>query len=84
MGPNREAVEKTLKALEGRLEDADAARIQMLRSMADSLDKRPFNSQMWKEYRTALEGLIAGEHDDDAFKALLSELSATVRDPKAN
>lgn len=81
---NVEAMERTLSALEemGRLEDVDAARVQALRSMAAALDMKPFNSQMWREYREALEALTNDDSDSGALESLLAELSAPVRDKK--
>jgi len=82
MGSNVEAMEQTLAALgsAGRIEDVDAARVQALRSMAEALDAKPFNSQMWREYREALEGLTANDSDDGALAELLAELSSPVLD----
>ena len=82
MGPNGVAFERTLAVLvlAGRIEEIDAARVQALRSMAASLDEKPFNSQMWREYREALEGLTTDDANDGALEALLAELSAPVRD----
>jgi hypothetical protein len=84
VGTNAEAMETTLSALQkmGRLEDVDAARVQALRSMAEALDAKPFNSQMWREYREALEAVLDDDSDTGALEGLLSELSAPVRDPK--
>jgi len=83
-GPNAKAMEVTLTALEemGRLEDVDAARVQALRSMAAALDAKPFNSQMWREYREALEAVLNDDSDTGALEGLLAELSTPVRDPK--
>ncbi len=64
----------------GRLEKIDAARVQALRSMASALDQNPFNSQMWREYREAIEGLAAHDGDSGAVDDLINELSAPVRD----
>lgn len=82
MTANQNAMEQTLAALasQGRLEEVDAARVQALRSMAEALDAKPFNSQMWREYREALEGLTADESDGGAIEALLDELRSPVRD----
>lgn len=78
---NAEAIEVTLGVLAGlgRIEDVDAARVQALRSMAAALDAKPFNSQMWREYREALGGLTA-DADDGSLDALFAELSSPVRD----
>jgi hypothetical protein len=81
-GPNATAMDTTLAELRrmGRLERVDAARVQALRSMANALDQNPFNSQMWREYRDAIEGLTADDGDSDSIDGLLDELSAPVRD----
>jgi hypothetical protein len=75
---NAEAVETTLEELArlGRLEDIDAARVQAIRSMAASLDVKPFNSQMFHEYLAALEGLTSDGDSDGSVEELLRELSA--------
>lgn len=64
----------------GRLEQIDAARVQALRSMAAALDANPFNSQMWREYREAIEGLTVHDSGSGAIDDLLDELSSPVRD----
>ncbi len=64
----------------GRIEKVDAAAVQMLRSMADSLDAKPFNSQMWKEYRETLGELTA---DGDGSDAIADLLTALRNPPKA-
>jgi len=81
-GENRRAIERTLAELEriGRVEAVDAARVQMVRSMADSLDARPNNSQMWHEYRETVEGLIASGDDGAELDTVLARLRAPVRD----
>jgi hypothetical protein len=79
---NASAIEETLAELKrmGRLEKVDAARIQAVRSMARALDQNPFNSQMWREYREAIGGLIADDSGSDSIDELLDELSGPVRD----
>ena len=81
-GPNVAAISETLSELKrlGRLEKIDAARVQALRSMAGALDQNPFNSQMWREYREAIEVLTADDSDPGSIDDLLDELSAPVRD----
>lgn len=82
-GVNARAAEATLAELDrmGRLEKVDTARVQAVRSMAAALDVNPFNSQMWREYREALERLTADDDDDGAAEELLAELSGPVRNP---
>lgn len=67
----------TLAELErmGRLEAIDAARVQALRSMADVVDRSPDMPTMWREYRNALEELIATDGAED-LAGLLAELQA--------
>lgn len=81
-GANARAIEVTLGELRriGRLEKIDEARVQALRSMAAALDQNPFNSQMWREYREAIEGLTADDGSSDSVDNLIDELSTAVRD----
>lgn len=83
-GENRRAIDATLAELErmGRLEKVDTAKVQMVRSMADALDAKPWNSQMWKEYRETIEGLVARGDDDADIQSILAELQAPVRNPE--
>lgn len=85
IGPNSRAIAVTLAELKriGRLERIDEALVQALRSMAEALDLNPFNSQMWREYREAIEGLTADDGGTGEIDDLLDELSASVRHPKA-
>jgi len=75
---NAQAFAQTLKELRraGRIEKVDSARVQAIRSMAASLDEKPFNSQMFHEYLTALEGLTSDGDSDGSVDELLRELSA--------
>lgn len=68
----------------GRLGPLDGARVQALRSIADSLDVRPNNSQMWKEYREALEGLMARGDDSNESDAIIAKLRTPLRDASAS
>jgi hypothetical protein len=63
----------------GRLEEIDAARVQALRSMADVVDRSPSSPQMWREYRNALEELIASDDQGD-LSALIAELQSDPGD----
>lgn len=76
---NIDALEKTLSTLRnlGRLEAVDAALVQALRSMAESLDRDPSNAALWRQYREALRELRADESDssvDADIEALYSEV----------
>lgn len=65
----------------GRIETIDAARVQLLRSLADRLDGRSSsNAQMWKEYREALERVTVDGDDSAALTDLLEHLRSPVRD----
>lgn len=83
---NREAIDETLAVLEkeGRLRPSDSALVQMLRSMADSLDGRPGNSQMWREYKMAIRELMGDERGNDEIEKLFEELRSPIRHPAQN
>lgn len=82
-GPIRAALEETIAALEtdGRLGPTDAARVQICRSLASSLDAEPISPILWREYRAA-EGALRKEAiaHGDPFDELLAHLSAQIRD----
>jgi soluble cytochrome b562 len=80
-GENRRAVDATIAELQrlGQVKPADAARIQALRSIADTLDMRPTNSQMWKEYREGLEELMGRGDDSDQQDAIVAKLRTPLR-----
>jgi len=63
-GPNEVAIEKTLEAM-GQPAPADAARFQMLRSLARAVDSAPFKAALWTEYREALSDLKTDLQDGD-------------------
>ena len=80
---NVEALEETLVELGrmGRIEPIDTAMVQLARTQAASLDVRPGNSQMTKEYRETLEVLTArGDDSTDSIRELLEQLHSPVRD----
>lgn len=81
-GKNAAALEVTLAELRraGRLEAVDEARVQAVRSIAAALDVRPFNAQLWKEYREGLRGLMDDGDDDGTLDELLEHLRSPVRD----
>ncbi len=75
MGDNASELGKTIAELRrfGRIEDIDAARLQMLRSMARAVDADPANAALWRQYREALKDLTANDSHASVDKAL-SEL----------
>lgn len=82
-GSNREAVDTTLKVLEdgGKLAGADVALVQLVRSLADSVDRDPQNASLWREYRGAVADLLKlGRDDSDAFTDLVNRLRTPVGD----
>jgi hypothetical protein len=85
-GENRKAIEATLAELErlGRLRAVDEAQVQALRSIADSLDAKPSNSQMWKEYRETLGGLVERDDDSTEREAIIDKLRTPLRDAAAS
>lgn len=76
-GSNRAALEVTLAELTrmGRLERVDEARVAALRSMSVALDRNPFNSQMWREYRASLSEVTKANDDaDDGLADALAQI----------
>lgn len=78
-GTNAAALATTLQQLRnlGRLEEIDAARVQMLRTMASALDEEPTRAALWKEYRAALKELMADDSSstvDDALAGLFADV----------
>ena len=79
VAPNTAATEQTLKELDriGRFEDIDRANIQLLRSLARSVDDEPYNAALWRQYREALEDMLRADEDaDDDLAAALAEISS--------
>jgi hypothetical protein len=79
---NAARLEVTLGALKelGRLENVDAARVQMLRSIARALDADPGNAALWRQYREALEELTADDSSgslDDEIEDLFTDVGDT-------
>lgn len=77
-GPNRKALEATLRELRQgeRLAPIDAAYVQAARSLADAVDKEDTNAQLWRTYREMLEGLVKPDDDSDSFEKLLAEINS--------
>jgi hypothetical protein len=82
-GRNRTAAETTIAALEthGSLGDVDAARVALVRALADAVDADPTNASLWREYRAAEQALReADDSTSDEFTRLLAALSAEMGD----
>lgn len=80
-GPMLAAMSRTLTELDrlGRFEDVDAARVESLRQIAAALDANPFNSQMWRELREALNEVTRADDDaDDALAAALAQIAGAT------
>jgi hypothetical protein len=80
-GRNRAAIEATIGALQagGLITDTNAARVAAAQALADAVDTDPTNASLWREYRAAVETLLAQtDAGTDEYAALLSALSAPV------
>lgn len=64
LGPNESALVRTLSTL-GPESDGDAARYQLLRSLARAVDTAPTRAALWAEYREALNDLKRDMEDGD-------------------
>lgn len=85
MGTNTSELGRTIAALRetGRFERVDAARLQMLRSMARALDYDPSNAALWRQYREALKELTADDGNDSVDEAL-AHLFSSPRDTSSS
>jgi hypothetical protein len=84
-GPNRSAIEITIEALrrDDRLDDVDAARLQIVRGLASAVDAQPDNPVIWREYRAAEQALRKEtEAHGDPFDKLIAEISAEMGNEK--
>lgn len=76
------AIEKTIAALEelGRIEPVDAARVQLLRSLAKAVDDDPLNGSLWRHYHSAIDDLMKADDDaDDALAAAVAEIRGSTQ-----
>ena len=78
---NREAVDLTVQALhaEGRIREGDAAVVQMVESLASSVDAEPGNASLWREFRAALETLRKLGEEDSNDNDEISVIIAALR-----
>jgi hypothetical protein len=84
-GQNRKATEITIKALrdDGLISEVDAARIQIVRSLASLADAEPDNPVVWREYRLAEQALRKEtEAHGDPFDKLLADITAEMGNEK--
>lgn len=84
-GLNRQATEITISALRdnGLISDVDAARVQIVRSLASLADAEPDNPVVWREYRLAEQALRKEtEAHGDPFDKLLADISAEMGNEK--
>jgi hypothetical protein len=84
-GQNREATEITIKALrdDGLISEVDAARVQIVRSLASLADAEPENPVVWREYRLAEQALRKEtEAHGDPFDKLLADITAEMGNEK--
>lgn len=86
MGDNASELGKTLAQLQamGRFEKVDAARLQMLRSMARALDYDPSNAALWRQYREALKELTSADDSSESVDDALSYLFGSPRDASSS
>lgn len=75
-------LERTLRAIAGRLDDSHAALVALARGLAAAVDAEPGNAALWREYRAtvvALGQVSAGEVDDDTAAFLVSIRTPALR-----
>ncbi len=80
-------LERTLRAIKGRLDDSHAALVALARGLAAAVDAEPKNAALWREYRAtvvALSQVATGEVDDDTAEWLLSIRTPAPRRPEGD
>lgn len=86
-GSNADGLERTIKALAGRLEEDDEALVALARGLAAAVDAAPENAALWREYRAAVTALSEAGADgdvDDDTQAFLLTLRTPVRPKVGN
>lgn len=84
-GLNQLATETTIQALtdDGLISEVDAARVQIVRSLATLADAEPDNPVVWREYRLAEQALRKEtQAHGDPFDKLLAEITAEMGNEK--
>lgn len=84
---NAQGLERTLKALAGRLGPDDEALVALARGLAAAVDDDPANAALWREYRAAVTalgraGVDSGADDDtkDWLLTIRTPLRTEIRD----
>jgi hypothetical protein len=74
----REALEAVVTVLTGlgRIEQIDAARVEVARGLADAVDNDPQAAALWREYRSALGEMVPDGHADDPGIDIVAQLQA--------
>jgi uncharacterized protein YjiS (DUF1127 family) len=60
-------LERTLRAIAGRLDDSHAALVALARGLAAAVDAEPGNAALWREYRATVVALGQVSADTAAF-----------------
>lgn len=87
MSPRRvsasRGLQRTLKAIDARLDESHAALVALARGLAAAVDAEPGNAALWREYRAAVVALsqvaTGGEVDDDTAAFLVAIRTPTLR-----
>jgi hypothetical protein len=86
-GSNAVGLERTIKAMEARLDEMNEALVALARGLAAAVDAAPDNAALWREYRAAVTALMEvgsdGDIDDDT-QAFLLALRTPVRPKVGN
>ncbi|MEN6547762.1 MAG: hypothetical protein ABFE07_17140 [Armatimonadia bacterium] len=78
MGPNRRALEETLKELRdmGHLGPMEAALVQLARSLAGAVDRDCGHASLCRTYHDVLEALMGDHENNDTFADLIAEINS--------
>jgi site-specific recombinase len=78
---NMAGLERTIRAMKARLDEADEALVALARGLAAAVDADPGNAALWREYRAAVTALseVGTDDIDDDTQAFLLTLRTPVR-----
>ena len=86
-GTNAVGLERTIKAMDARLDEMNEALVALARGLAAAVDAAPDNAALWREYRAAVTALMEvgsdGDIDDDT-QAFLLALRTPLRSKVGN